>query len=234
MELLTNLATIRRDPPAGCISVLPGDLTAQDTDAIVNGQPVVAGRQRCLRSHPPRRAPALREACRQLGGCPVGEARVTGGAAASMAKTLLASCHRSSLALRRASSCAASPSPPSARAYGFPAACAASVAIGEAHQFVAGEPAMEVRFGCIDSAVYPAFARGSAGDHSDGGCGGASPRRWIRRHHARRLGEAAQRDAAPSSGPPLRRHCNARWHGEGPGESDYCRRRATGSLPKSS
>ncbi|MCC5953341.1 MAG: O-acetyl-ADP-ribose deacetylase [Acidimicrobiia bacterium] len=156
------------------IAVVGGDITGEDVDAIVNaanssllgGGGVDGAIHRAA-------GPQLLEACRLLGGCATGEAKVTAGfdlRARWVIHTvgpvwrggdhgeadLLASCYRASL-LRAAEVDAHSVAFPaiSTGAYGYPLHAAAEIAVCSVRQW-AGE-AMAVRFVCFDDTTRHAY-----------------------------------------------------------------------------
>jgi len=168
------------------ITLVQGDITTQQVDAIVN-----AANERLLGGGGVDGAihraagPQLLEECRTLGGCPTGEARITkgyrlparfvihtvgpvwqgarrGGYAEAGEKgepELLASCYRSSLrlAVDNGVKTVAFPSI-STGVYGFPIELAAPIAIGTVQEFLAGESSLEeVRFVCFSSDDYVVY-----------------------------------------------------------------------------
>ena len=132
------------------IAIEPGDITRQDVDAIVNaantsllgGGGVDGAIHRAA-------GPRLLQACRALGGCPTGEARITPGfdlparwvihtvgpvwqGGSHAEDELLARCYRSSLALAREYRLTTIAFPAiSTGAYGFPMPRAAMIAVRE-------------------------------------------------------------------------------------------------------
>ncbi len=151
------------------ISVVEGDITDQEVDAIVNAanRALLGGGGVDGAIH--RRAgPELLEECRTLGGCKIGEAKITRGyalPAKSVIHTvgpvwrggggdedaLLAGCYRNSLALagRNDVRTIAFPSI-STGAYGFPVARAARIAVAETVGFLRGHDLPEkVIFVCF-------------------------------------------------------------------------------------
>ena len=157
---------------AGGVSVVQGDITEQRVDAIVNaanssllgGGGVDGAIHRAA-------GPALLDACRALGGCPAGEARITPGFALPARwvihavgpiwrgggegeDDLLANAYRSSLALARGHGAASVAFPAiSTGAYGFPHERAASIAVREALAAAeAGPPPERIVLVCFDAA----------------------------------------------------------------------------------
>ena len=130
------------------ISVITTDITLLDVDAIINAanSSLLGGGEVDGAIH--RAAgPGLREECRALGGCPTGEARITGGhrlkarhvihtvgpvwqGGDSDEDRLLASCYSSSLRLAAEHGLVTVAFPAiSTGAYGFPADRAAAIAV---------------------------------------------------------------------------------------------------------
>ncbi len=154
-----------------------GDITQQRVDAIVNAanESLLGGGGVDGAIH--RAAgPELLEACRQIGGCPTGEARITHGynlAATYVIHTvgpiwgggdqgedaLLASAYRTSLELARDHDAATVAFPAiSTGAYGFPLEHATRIAIGETLDFLEGNELPEtVTFVCFDAATREVY-----------------------------------------------------------------------------
>lgn len=129
------------------IECVLGDITHQRVDAIVNAanRSLLGGGGVDGAIH---RAggPSILEECRRLGGCPTGEARITGGGnlparyvihtvgpiySMPDAPALLAAAHRSSLGLARAHGLRTIAFPAiSTGAYGYPVEEAAPIAVG--------------------------------------------------------------------------------------------------------
>jgi len=159
------------------IDVVEGDITGLSVDAIVNaanssllgGGGVDGAIHRAA-------GPKLLEECRTLGGCPVGEARITRGydlPARHVIHTVgpvwhggrqgedddLANCYRNSLALaaRQGLRTIAFPAI-STGAYGFPADRAANIAVREVREFLKRELSVEkVTFVCFDARARRAY-----------------------------------------------------------------------------
>jgi ADP-ribosylglycohydrolase/O-acetyl-ADP-ribose deacetylase (regulator of RNase III) len=169
------------------IQLLRGDITRRDVDAIVN-----AANTRLLGGGGVDGAihraagPGLLAECRELHGCPTGQAKITGGhqlAARRVIHTvgpvwhggekgeaeLLASCYRSSLALAERHGVRTIAFPAiSCGVYGYPIdeACALAVAEIRGH-LAAGSRIERVELVCFDEEVYSAYARllgGEAGE----------------------------------------------------------------------
>jgi O-acetyl-ADP-ribose deacetylase (regulator of RNase III) len=159
------------------ITIVEGDITRQQVDAIVNaannsllgGGGVDGAIHRAA-------GPQLLEECRTLNGCPTGEARITGGynlPAQRVIHTvgpvwrggdqnedeLLASCYRSSLALaeQHAVQTIAFPSI-STGVYGFPIERAARIALTEVNAVLQRASGLkEVRFVCFGTRDYEVY-----------------------------------------------------------------------------
>jgi O-acetyl-ADP-ribose deacetylase (regulator of RNase III) len=171
------------------IRVVQGDITRLEVEAVVNaantsllgGGGVDGAIHRAA-------GPELLEACRQIGGCPTGEARITPGfqlPARWVIHTvgpvwrggeynedeLLARCYRNSLALADEHDVQTIAFPAiSTGAYRFPLERAARIAVREVSDYLGGETAIrEVLLVCYDSRTYQVFqqalerVRGSEG-----------------------------------------------------------------------
>jgi O-acetyl-ADP-ribose deacetylase (regulator of RNase III) len=160
------------------ISIIQGDITKQNVDAIVNaannsllgGGGVDGAIHRAA-------GPQLLEECRILGGCETGQAKVTKGydlpakwvihtvgpvwkGGAHDEEKTLAGCYRNSLelAVENGIKTIAFPSI-STGAYGFPVGPAARIAISEIKRFLDSETSIEtVYVVCFDGATYQAYA----------------------------------------------------------------------------
>lgn len=163
----------------GYVEVVQGDITRQVVDAIVNaanssllgGGGVDGAIHRVA-------GPELVEACRRIGGCPPGEARITPGfrlPAKAVIHTVgpiwrggghredqtLADCYRSSMALASQHHVRSIAFPSiSTGAYGFPVARAAGIAVRELRDAVARHPDVDkVRVVCFGRDTLAAYER---------------------------------------------------------------------------
>ncbi len=161
----------------GRIEVVEADITTLAVDAIVNAanESLLGGGGVDGAIH--RAAgPGLLAACRGIGGCPTGEARITGGyrlPARHVIHTvgpvwrggdagepdLLAACYRNCLGLADANGVATIALPAiSTGVYGYPLAAATRIAVGGARDYLAAGGAVErVVFACFGTeaaAVY--------------------------------------------------------------------------------
>jgi O-acetyl-ADP-ribose deacetylase (regulator of RNase III) len=163
------------------VELLQGDIVAQDVDAIVNaanssllgGGGVDGAIHRAA-------GPSLLAECRTLGGCPTGEARITGGyrlKARHVIHTvgpvyhgrpsdaeLLASAHRSSLQLASQHGLRSIAFPAiSTGVYGYPLDEAAPIALRTIDAYLAEHPEIElIRIVLWDGAARAAFERAAS------------------------------------------------------------------------
>ena len=159
------------------MSIAEGDITRLDVDAIVNAanETLLGGGGVDGAIHAAA-GPELLAECRGLGGCPTGEARITGGyqlaanhvihtvgpvwqGGAENEEALLAGCYRNSLVLARDNGVGTIAFPAiSTGVYRFPALRAAEIAVGTVAEFLAhnGQP---------ESVVFCCFGQASADAH---------------------------------------------------------------------
>ena len=153
--------------------VVEGDITLLEVDAIVNaanrsllgGGGVDGALHRAA-------GPELLKECRELGGCEIGEAKLTRGyrlparwviqavgpvwrGGQQREPELLAACYRNSLALAEEQGLSSVAFPAiSCGVYGYPVEKAARIAVRETGEFLASHPVpREVLFVCFDSAT---------------------------------------------------------------------------------
>jgi O-acetyl-ADP-ribose deacetylase (regulator of RNase III) len=160
------------------ITAEPGDITHQQVDAIVNAanESLLGGGGVDGAIH--RAAgPELLAECRALGGCPTGQARITGGyrlparwvihtvgpvwrGGGSGEPELLAGCYRSALALARERGARSIAFPAiSTGIYGYPVEAATEIAVREVRAFArANTDALDrVVFVCFGDAALAAY-----------------------------------------------------------------------------
>lgn len=167
----------------GKVTVVKGDITRQEVDAIVNAanNSLLGGGGVDGAIHAAA-GPFLFEECRKLGGCPTGEARMTAGhrlparwiihtvgpiwsGGGRNEDELLARCYRSCLALagERGIRTIAFPSI-STGAYRFPLERAVRIALEQITQFLSqNELPAEVRIVCFDKATYDVYMKNTGG-----------------------------------------------------------------------
>jgi len=159
------------------LALVEGDITRQDLDAIVNAanSSLLGGGGVDGAIH---RAggPKILEECRQIGGCPTGEARLTTGGnlkatyvihtvgpiyqgGGQREAQLLASCYRESLKLASAKGIASLAFPAiSTGAYGYPLSEAARIAVKTVLDYLAGHEEIKlVRFVLFGRAAFQAY-----------------------------------------------------------------------------
>lgn len=164
------------------MEIVQGDITRLEADAIVNAanETLLGGGGVDGAIH--RAAgPELLEECRTLGGCPTGQARMTGGyrlPARHVIHTvgpvwrggdhgeaeLLASCYRQSLRLAADNGIRTIGFPAiSCGIYGYPIEQAARIAIGEVRRFLASDPrVVKVFLVCYGQDLCDAYREAAA------------------------------------------------------------------------
>jgi len=160
------------------IKIVEGDITKLQVDAIVNAaNPTLLGGGGVDGAIHRAAGPELLEECKQIGGCPTGEVRVTKGyklpakwvihtvgpvwkGGGHNEDQLLRSCYRESLkaAQKLGIGSIAFPSI-STGAYGFPFERACRIAISEALEFLKSQPELEVVFVCFGKDAYETYKR---------------------------------------------------------------------------
>lgn len=158
------------------ISLVVADITTLEVDAIVNAanNSLLGGGGVDGAIHKAA-GPRLLEECRSIGGCPTGEARITGGynlAARWVIHTvgpiwrggsdgedeLLASCYRNSLILGEQHGIKSIAFPAiSAGVYGFPMERACRIAIREMKAFLEKRSEMEIIAVCFSGGAYRCY-----------------------------------------------------------------------------
>jgi O-acetyl-ADP-ribose deacetylase (regulator of RNase III) len=168
--------------PRQRLSIAEGDITALDVDAIVNAanERLAPGGGVCGAIH--RAAgPELAEACRRLGGCSTGEARLTPGfklkakfvihavgpvwnGGDTNEDALLASAYRHSLELAREHKAASIAFPAiSTGIYGFPLARATAIAVNTVADLLrASDMPARVVFSCFGADVAETYRKALA------------------------------------------------------------------------
>ncbi len=161
------------------LELLEGDITRQDTEAIVNAaNPSLLGGGGVDGAIHRAGGPTILEECRGLGGCPTGEARLTRGGnlkaryvihtvgpvykgGGAREAELLASCYRESLKLASAQGLTSVAFPSiSTGAYGYPLAAAARIALQAVLAYLAEHTELKlVRFVLFGHPAYEVYAK---------------------------------------------------------------------------
>lgn len=171
------MAGVIRDPDRR-LDLHLGDITRLAVDAIVNAaNPSLLGGGGVDGAIHRAAGPELLAACRALGGCPTGEARLTGGyrlparyvihavgpvwrGGGAGEDALLAACYRNSLALAAEQRCLSLAFPAiSTGIYGFPPDRAAGIAVATVRGALAGTTLERVLFCCFDRATLAHYQR---------------------------------------------------------------------------
>jgi O-acetyl-ADP-ribose deacetylase (regulator of RNase III) len=161
------------------LELVEGDITRQDTEAVVNAANAALRPGGGVDGAIHRAGgPAIEAACRRLGGCPTGEARITTGGnlkaryvihtvgpvykdGRNHEPELLASCYRESLKLASANGIKSLAFPSiSTGVYGYPMEDAAKVALKAVIDYLAHHPEIErVRFVLFGRAAYEVYEK---------------------------------------------------------------------------
>jgi len=159
------------------LQLVEGDITRQDTEAIVNAaNNTLLGGGGVDGAIHRAGGPQILEECRRLGGCPTGEARLTSGGllparyvihtvgpvyqgGGHREAELLASCYRESLKRASAEGIATVAFPSiSTGAFGYPMAAAARIALQTTLDYLAQHPEIRlVRFVLFGRPAYEAY-----------------------------------------------------------------------------
>lgn len=159
------------------LELVEGDITQQDTEAIVNAaNPSLLGGGGVDGAIHRAGGPHILEECRKIGGCPPGEARITTGGRLKARYVIhtvgpiyhggrsgeaqtLANAYRNSLALASQHGIKSLAFPSiSAGAYGYPIAEAAAIALRTVMDYLQEHPEIElVRFVLFGRAAYEAY-----------------------------------------------------------------------------
>ncbi len=163
------------------IKVVRGDITTIETDVIVNAaNSALLGGGGVDGAIHRAAGPGLLEECRQIGGCPTGDARITGAhdLPASYVvhcvgpvwhgdgqgeDALLESCHTTAMSLARDAGARRISFPAiSCGVYRFPIQRAARIAMGAVRRFMTDNPLPDaVTFVCFEEQTYQEFSRAS-------------------------------------------------------------------------
>ena len=161
------------------LELVEGDITLQDTDAIVNAaNPSLLGGGGVDGAIHRAGGPQILEECRRIGGCPTGQARITGAGRLKSKKIihavgpvyyrdggaapeLLAAAYRNSLRLASEHGLHSVAFPSiSTGAYGYPMEEAAPIALLTVMEYLCGPPGIErVRFVLHGRAAYETYQR---------------------------------------------------------------------------
>ena len=161
------------------IELVEGDITRQDTDAIVNAaNTTLLGGGGVDGAIHRAGGPSILEECRKIGGCPTGEARITNAGRLKAKKVIhavgpvyrdgrhgepdvLASAYRSSLDLARTAGLKSISFPSiSTGAYRYPIDEAAGIALRAARDYMESHPEIElIRFVLFGQQAYQAYVR---------------------------------------------------------------------------
>ena len=161
------------------LQLVQGDITRQDTDAIVNAaNPGLLGGGGVDGAIHRAGGPEILEECRRLGGCPPGEARITTGGRLKARYVIhavgpvyydgqsgepetLASAYRHSLEIASQNGLHSVAFPSiSTGAYGYPVEEAAPIALRTVIEYLRGHPEIElVRFVLYDTPTYAVYER---------------------------------------------------------------------------
>ncbi|GAB4506289.1 MAG: O-acetyl-ADP-ribose deacetylase [Anaerolineales bacterium] len=161
------------------LELVEGDITQQDTDAIVNAaNPTLLGGGGVDGAIHRAGGPQILEECRRIGGCPTGEARITNAGRLKAKKVihtvgpvyhrdgdrapqLLASAYRNSLRLASEHGLRSVAFPSiSTGAYGYPMEEAAPIALKTVMDYLREHPEIErVRFVLFGRTAYETYRR---------------------------------------------------------------------------
>lgn len=161
------------------LHLVQGDITQMAVDAIVNAaNPTLLGGGGVDGAIHRAAGPGLLEECRGIGGCPTGEARITGGHALKVRHiihtvgpvwqgggngeaALLASCYRESLRLAARNGVGRLAFPAiSCGVYGYPLEAAAEIAVGTVWNALPGlDVIRECRMVCFGDDILDAYNR---------------------------------------------------------------------------
>ena len=164
------------------MELMDGDITRQDTEAVVNAANAALRPGGGVDGAIHRAGgPAIEAACRQLGGCPPGEARITTGGnlkaryvihtvgpiyqdGGHREPELLASCYRESLKLASAQGIKSLAFPSiSTGVYGYPIEDAARIALKTVTGYLAHHPEIErVRLVLFGRSAYEVYVQALA------------------------------------------------------------------------